>query len=260
MLQKINETKVDIILPNYNSGQFFSETIDSILNQTFKNWQLIIVDDNSNLSNKELLKKYLNHSKIKIIWLKKNKGAGFCRNIAMRYSKSDYMAFIDSDDIWYKDKLFKQLNFMLENNFEFTYTNYLPFKTKNNLFEKHYYMNQVTPPKKFNFDTYIKNTSISMATMIIKNTLIGNTKFTNTKICEDYYFKCKILNKIKYAYCFSETLTKYRIRKGSLQSNKLKNFYWIWYINKNYNRLNFFKNLISLLCIFINSVKKYGFK
>jgi len=212
MLQKINETKVDIILPNYNSGQFFSETIDSIFNQTFKNWQLIIVDDNSNLSNKELLKKYLNHSKIKIIWLKKNKGPGFCRNIAIRYSKSDYIAFIDSDDIWYKDKLFKQLNFMLENNFEFTYTNYLPFKTKNNQFEKHYYMNQVIAPKKFNFETYIKNTSIGTATMIIKNTLIGNTKFTNTKICEDYYFKCKILNKVKYAYCFPETLTKYRIR------------------------------------------------
>ena len=260
MLQKINETKVDIILPNYNSGQFFSETIDSILNQTFKNWQLIIVDDNSNLSNKELLKKYLNHSKIKIIWLKKNKGPGFCRNIAIRYSKSDYMAFIDSDDIWYKDKLFKQLNFMLENNFEFTYTNYLPFKTKNNQFEKHYYMNQVIAPKKFNFETYIKNTSIGTATMIIKNTLIGNAKFTNTKICEDYYFKCKILNKVKYAYCFPETLTKYRIRPDSLQSSKLRNFYWIWHINKNYNRLNFLKNLISILSISINSMKKYGFK
>ena len=155
MLQKINETKVDIILPNYNSGQFFSETIDSILNQTFKNWQLIIVDDNSNLSNKELLKKYLNHSKIKIIWLKKNKGPGFCRNIAMRYSKSDYMAFIDSDDIWYKDKLLDQLNFMLENNFEFTYTNYLTFKTKDEFSKKHNDLNTVVAPKNFNFNTFI---------------------------------------------------------------------------------------------------------
>ena len=184
MPKKINEIKVDIILPNFNSDQFFSESIDSILDQTFKNWQLIVVDDNSNVNNKELLKKYLNHSQIKIIWLKKNKGPGFCRNIAMRYSKSDYMAFIDSDDIWYKDKLFKQLNFMLKNNLEFTYTNYLPFKTKNNQFEKHYYMNHVIAPKKFNFETYIKNTSIGTATMIIKNTLIGNTKFTNTKISD----------------------------------------------------------------------------
>ena len=91
--------------------------------------------------------------------------------------------------------------------------------------------------------------------MIIKKNIIGNVKFTNTKICEDYYFKCKILKKIEYAYCLPKTLTKYRIRSDSLQSNKLKNFYWIWYINKNYNQLNFFKNLISILCISINSLK-----
>ena len=74
MSKKVNKIKVDIILPNYNSDQFFSETIDSVLGQTFKNWQLIVVDDNSNLNNKELLKKYLNYPQIKIIWLKKNKG------------------------------------------------------------------------------------------------------------------------------------------------------------------------------------------
>jgi len=260
MLKKIDEITVGIVLPNYNSAQFFSETINSILDQSFQNWYLIIVDDNSSSENKEVLKKYSNHSKIKIIWLKKNKGPGFCRNIAMRYIKSDYIAFIDSDDIWYKDKLSKQLNFMLKNNFDFTYTNYLPFKTKNSQFDKHHYMKQVTPPKFFNFNAYIKNTSISTATMIIKSETIGNTKFTNTKICEDYFFKCKILNKVEKAYCFSENLTKYRIRSNSLQSSKLKNFYWIWYINKNYNRLSFFKNLLSLLYISINSVKKYGFK
>lgn len=260
MLKKINEIKVEIVLPNYNSEQFFSETIDSILNQTFKNWKLIIVDDNSNLNSKELLKKYSNHPQIKIIWLKKNKGPGFCRNIAMRYSKSDYMAFIDSDDIWYKDKLLDQLNFMLKNNFAFTYTGYLTFKTKGSLLKEHNELNTIMPPKKFNFNTFIKNTSIGTSTMIIKNFLIKNVKFTNTKICEDYYFKCKILKKIEYAYCVPKILTKYRIRPDSLQSNKLKNFYWIWYINKNYNQFNFFKNLMSTLCISINSMKKYGFK
>ena len=260
MLKKINEIKVEIVLPNYNSDQFISETIDSILNQTFKNWKLVVVDDNSNLHSKELLKKYSNHPKIKIIWLKKNKGPGFCRNIAMRYSKSDYIAFIDSDDIWYKDKLLEQLNFMLRNNFEFTYTGYLTFKTKGSLLKEHNKLNTIMPPKKFNFNTFIKNTSIGTSTMIIKKNLIKNVNFTNTKICEDYYFKCKLLKKIEYAYCVPKILTKYRIRPDSLQSNKLKNFYWIWYINKNYNQFNFFKNLMSTLCISINSMKKYGFK
>ena len=114
MSKNINEIKVDIILPNYNSDRFLSATIESILNQTFENWQLIIVDDNSNLSSKQFLKKYSNNSKIKIIWLKKNKGPGFCRNIAMRYAKSDYITFIDSDDIWDSNKLLKQLSFMLK--------------------------------------------------------------------------------------------------------------------------------------------------
>ena len=96
--------------------------------------------------------------------------------------------------------------------------------------------------------------------MIVKKSLIGTTKFSNTKICEDYFFKCQILKKVNHAYCLTENLMRYRIRKNSLQSNKIRNFYWIWHINKNYNHLGFFKNLLSILCIAINSVKKYGFK
>ena len=260
MFKKINQIKVNIVLPNYNSGEIILETLDSILSQTFKNWQLIIVDDNSNLNNKKLLKKYSKHKKIKIIWLKKNKGPGFCRNIAMKYSKSDYVAFIDSDDIWYKNKLSDQLNFMLKNNYKFTYTNYLTFKTKENFLKRHDSIKKIISPKKFDFSTLIRNSSLCTSTMIIEKKLIENIKFINTKICEDYYFKCKILKKITHAHCLPKTLTKYRIRPNSLQSNKLRNFYWIWHINKNYNNFNFFKNFLSVLCISINSLKKYGFK
>jgi teichuronic acid biosynthesis glycosyltransferase TuaG len=260
MLKKINEIKIDIILPNYNSSNFLTETIDSIIIQTFENWRLIIVDDNSNQETLEILKKYENHPKIKIIWLKKNKGAGFCRNIAMRYSKSDYIAFIDSDDIWYNNKLLTQLDFMIKNNLEFTYTNYLPFKEKNLLIKKRNYMKKVEPQKKISFNQFVKNTSIGTSTMMIKSSLIKYTKFTNTKICEDYYFKCKILKKVENAQCYPETLTKYRIRSDSLQSNKFKNLYWIWYINKKYNKFNFFYNALSIFCISVNSIKKYGFK
>ena len=96
--------------------------------------------------------------------------------------------------------------------------------------------------------------------MIIKRSSIGNVKFNNVRICEDYFFKCQILKKVGYAYCLSENLTKYRIRKNSLQSSKIRNFYWIWHINKKFNQFSFFNNLISLLFISINSLKKYGFK
>ena len=96
--------------------------------------------------------------------------------------------------------------------------------------------------------------------MIITRKAAKGIKFTDTSICEDYYFKCKILKKIKYAYCLKYYLTKYRIRKNSLQSNKIKNLYWIWRINNKYNKLGFFQNLSSLFNISLNSFKKYGLK
>ena len=253
MLKNLSDTKVEIVLPNYNSEEYLSETIESIINQTFKNWRLTIVDDNSNIQTQKILKNYANHSNINIIWLKKNKRAGFCRNLAIRNSKSDYIAFIDSDDIWEKEKLYMQLDFMDKNKYHFTYTNYQPFKSTKLL-------PAIKPAKYFDYDKFTKNTSIATSTMIIKKSSIEHTKFTNTAICEDYFFKCQILKKIEYAYCLSENLMNYRIRKDSLQSNKMRNLYWIWYINKNYNKMNFLKNLLSIFCISLSSIKRYGFK
>jgi len=252
----LNQIKVDIILPNYNSYPFLEETLKSIIDQTFKNWKLYIADANSDIKTKEILKRYKDHDNINIIWLKKNKRPGFCRNLLIRSSESEYVAFIDSDDVWEREKLSKQLNFMIKNKYHFTYTNYTAFRSesKNNDIKK------IHAPKYFSFKKFIRNTSIGTSTMIIKRKAIENIKFTNTKICEDYFFKCQILKKVEHAYCLAEYLTKYRIRKNSLQSNKVRNLYWIWYINKNYNHLGFLKNLFSVLCISINSIKKYGFK
>jgi len=252
----LEQTSIDIILPNFNSASYVSETIESVINQTFKNWKLIIIDDCSNYETKKILKSYEKHPNINIIWLKKNKKAGFCRNLGLRNSQADYVAFIDSDDIWDKEKLSKQIAFMSKNKYHFTYTNYSTFKLKG----KKININKVYPPKYFYFEKFIRNTSIGTSTMMIKKSSIGKSKFSNTKICEDYFFKCQVLKKVNYAYCLSENLTKYRIRDNSLQSNKARNFYWIWYINKNYNHLGFIKNLLSIICISFNSIKKYGFK
>ena len=107
--KKQKKIKVDIILPNFNSSDYIRETIKSIIGQTFTNWKLIIVDDCSDKKTKTILQKFSKNKKIKIFWLKKNKGAGFCRNLAIKKSNSPYLAFIDSDDIWKKDKLETQL-------------------------------------------------------------------------------------------------------------------------------------------------------
>ena len=251
MGQKEYKNKVSIILPNFNSSEFILSTIKSIKNQTYTNWKLIIIDDCSNAKTKKILKKFNNNKKIKIFWLKKNRGAAYCRNLAIKKSRSKYLAFLDSDDVWEKNKLKLQLKFMEKNNYCFTYTYYKTFGLKSK---------KVKTPKKFNFDDFTKNTSIATSTMILKRDIIKNIRFTKTLICEDYFFKCKILKKIKYAYCLKNYLTRYRIRQNSLQKNMLKNFLWIWKINYKYNNFSFFQNLNSLFFISLNSIKKYGFK
>ena len=243
--------KISIILPNFNSQKYIKQTIQSILNQSFKLWELIIVDDCSNSETKDILKNYKKNKKIKIFYLNKNKGAAFCRNFAIKKAQSEYLAFIDSDDVWKKNKLKNQINFMKRNNFLFTYTNYETFGKK---------IKKIYNPPKLNYSNFIKNTSIATSTMMIKREEIKNIKFINSKICEDYYFKCKLLKKVKFAYCLKKILTKYRIRNESLQSSNIRNFYWIWKINKDYNNLNFFENFISLFFISLNSIKKYGGK
>ena len=118
-----NTSKVDIILPNYNSSEFVEKTIKSVINQNFRNWKLVIIDDNSNEKTKKIIRKYQKHKNIKVIWLKKNKGPAYCRNLGISKSFSKYIAFLDSDDIWTRDKLKLQTQFMKTHNHHFTYTN-----------------------------------------------------------------------------------------------------------------------------------------
>ena len=245
---------ISIILPNYNSSKFISKTIKSVLDQTYKNWKLIIVDDCSDNNTKLILNKFKTFKKIKIFFLKKNRGAADCRNLAINNSNSQYLAFLDSDDLWSKDKLKKQIDFMVRNKYDFTYTNYFSFKENSKKLKKIF-----TPPK-INFINFVRNTSIGTSTMMLKRSSVKKIKFKRTNICEDYFYKCQLLKRFKYAFCLKTFLTRYQIRKNSLQSNRLKNIFWIWKINNKYNKFNFVQNIQSIFFISLNSIKKYGLK
>jgi teichuronic acid biosynthesis glycosyltransferase TuaG len=247
------KNQVSIILPNYNSSQTITATVNSVVKQSYNNWELIIVDDCSNRKTRKILTKFKN-KKIKIFYLKKNRGAAYCRNLGIKKSNSNFLAFIDSDDLWHKNKLKLQINYMKTNNYFFTYTNYKTFK------KNHHQKYTIKPPKKFWFNSFIKNTSIGTSTMIVKRSLTKGIKFPNTLICEDYYYKCQLLKKVGFAYCYPSCLSEYQIREDSLQSNRIRNLFWIWKINKDLNKLDIFKNLISLFFISFNSIKKYGLR
>ena len=146
---------------------------------------------------------------------------------------------------------------METNNFDFTYTDYVPFfendgkkKFKKRTFLKDY----------FDYKMFTRNSSINTTTMIISRSILGNRRFKKINLCEDYLFKCQLLKNNNFAKKLNDSLAYYRILDKSRSSQRLKNIYWIWHINKMFNKMNFFDNLISILFISINSIKKYGIK
>jgi glycosyltransferase involved in cell wall biosynthesis len=247
---------VDIILPVYNSKKYILATINSIIKQTYKSWNLIIIDDCSNDGTYEILnnikRKYNNQNKIFLYRQNVNQGQAEARNFGLNKSKSTFAAFIDSDDLWEKNKLKKQIEFMKNNNYNFTYSDYISVKNNNK-------KKLIIVPDTYDYNTFIRNTSIATSTMIIKKKFINNIFFPHQRLCEDFYFKCLILKKTK-AYKCPSVYSYYKIRNNSLQNDRIKVLLTVWDINKNLNKMNFFNNLASVFFIIYNSLKKYGFR
>ena len=250
----VKQPDIDIIIPNYNKAKYLNQCLDSILSQTYKNWKIYLVDDNSHDDSTKILKKYENIDNINFFLLKENKGPAFCRNYAIDKSSSEFIAFMDSDDFWPKDKLKKQINEMLKNDYNFTYTDYNFFLNNN---EKK--IKTVKMPLFLDYKNFILKSSMSTSSIIISRNSLENVKFKNVDQ-EDYLFKCDLLKKGETAFNSKDTFVYYRINKNNRSANKLKNLVSLWQINKIHNQLNFFTNLKSLFFISINSLKKYGWK
>ena len=250
----VKQPDIDIIIPNYNKAKYLNQCLDSILSQTYKNWKIYLVDDNSNDHSTKILKKYENIDNINFFLLKENKGPAFCRNYAIDKSSSEFLAFMDSDDFWPKDKLKKQINQMLKNDYNFTYTDYNFFFNDNE--EK---IKNIKMPLFLDYKNFILKSSMNTSSIIISRNSLGNVRFKKVDQ-EDYLFKCDLLKKGETAFNTKDTYVYYRINKNNRSANKLKNFVSLWQINKIHNKLKFFTNLKSLFFISINSLKKYGWK
>ena len=200
---------VAIIMPNYNKGKFINKAIQSVLNQTYNNWKLYIVDDNSNDNSIKILKKYKKKKKIKIFYLKQNKGPSYCRNLILKKAKSKYIAFLDSDDFWLKNKLKFQINFMKKKKYSFTFTDYIPMIQNKNIQK---FMKATKISETFYLKNFIYNSSINTSTMILEKKYLKNVKFRNLDLMEDYIFKCDLMRNSKIPFKkFSRASAIYRI-------------------------------------------------
>ena len=170
---------VSIITPSYNSSRFIEECVDSVLLQTYDNWEMIIVDDNSTNNLSLIIKKY-NDKRIQLIELDKNVGAAEARNVAIRKSKGKYIAFLDSDDLWLSSKLEKQISFMKKYKTAFSCTSYQPMSETG---DKQYSVIHV--PQKVTYSSYLKNTIIGCLTVIIDREKTGDFEMPNIRSSHD---------------------------------------------------------------------------
>lgn len=253
---------VSIIMPSYNTADFISETIDSVLNQTYKNWELIIVDDCSTDNTDEVIEKYLSDQRIRYLKNGKNSGAAISRNYALREAKGKWIAFLDSDDLWVPEKLEYQINFMKYNDYHFSYTNYEEIDEEGNSLNK-----LVTGPKKITKRGMFAYCWPGCLTVMYDAEYVGLIQIADIKKNNDYAMWLQVCKKAD-CYLLNKTLAKYRRgRQGSVSTQSIKTLIgWHYKLFKEAENMSGLSSLINTginLCfgfikkkIYIKSEKK----
>jgi teichuronic acid biosynthesis glycosyltransferase TuaG len=227
-------------MPTYNSAFYLKDSINSVLKQTFEDWELIIVDDGSIDSSVSIINNYLSDKRIRLIALERNYGTAYARQIAINNSFGSFIAFLDSDDMWHQNKLSYQLDFMIRNNYLFTYTTYTPFN--NNI-----YYRKLKFSKKKNYEGILIH-SPGNSTVLINSDICKKISIPDIKKRNDYLYFLKIIKETKFAYLLNENLTFYRLNPSGISNNKLSLLKYHWKIYRHIEKLNFFYS-VYIICI-----------
>lgn len=233
---------VSIIMPAYNAEKYISESIESVLAQTYKNWELIVVDDCSKDGTIDVIKQYqMFDNRIKVISLTCNAGVANARNVGMELAKGRYIAFLDSDDLWIDIKLEEQIIFMRQNQIYFSFSQYRRFTDKNK-------GKMVDALPCVNYQKALYGNPIGCLTVCLDRRFIREFKFSKQRH-EDYIAWLNILkNNDICAYGIPKVLALYRIgNSNSLSGNKLKSMIWTWNVYRKSQNMGFF---CSLKCFY----------
>lgn len=207
---------VSIIMPSYNTGRFIAETLESVLAQTYENWEIILVDDCSTDNTDEVVAPFLADPRIKYIKNEKNSGAAVSRNRALREATGRWIAFLDSDDLWSPDKLEKQIAFMEENGYLFSYTNYIEIDEDSKPLGRH-----VTGPKKITKTGMYNYCWPGCLTVMYDAETVGLIQIEDIKKNNDYAMWLKVCRRAT-CHLLDEELASYRKRAGSISNHSYK--------------------------------------
>ena len=224
------EGLVSIIMPSWNTAKFIAESIQCVIDQTYQNWELLIVDDCSTDNTDEVVAPFLTDKRVKYFHNEKNSGAALTRNKAMREAQGEWIAFLDSDDLWTPDKLEKQVRFMKEHGYVLSYTEYEKIDEDDKPLNIY-----VTGPDKVNKRKMYNYDYIGQLTMMYSAKHFGLIQIKDIKKNNDYAIRLQLYKKPETeAYLLKENLAKYRIRKKSIShdklSKKLKSHYNLFHV------------------------------
>lgn len=208
---------VSVIMPSYNTAEYIAESIQSVLNQTYTNWELIIVDDCSTDNTDETVEPYLRDSRISYLKNDKNSGAAVSRNRALREAKGKWIAFLDSDDLWLPEKLEKQIAFMENNGYHFSYTSYIEIDEESKPNGK-----CITGPKRITKHGMYNYCWLGCLTVMYDAEYVGLIQIADIKKNNDYAMWLKVCKKAD-CYLLNQVLGEYRRgRAGSVSSHSIR--------------------------------------
>ena len=243
--------KVSIIMPYYKKLPFFEKAYYSALNQSYSNIEIIIIYDDHDLTELSFVKKIINNKRNTILIInKKNYGVGFSRNIGINRSKGFYIAFLDCDDFWKKNKLRYQVNVMDKMKLDFSYTGYSVINENNNFLYN-------VPVKNFlTYSNLLRSCDIGLSTVMIKRQLLKKFKFSRMKTKEDYLLWLQISKNNILIYGIKKYLSLWRKCNNSLSSNifqKIKDAFNIYY---RHEKQGFITALLSIIVLSFFAYKK----
>ncbi|MBU2900549.1 glycosyltransferase family 2 protein [Maribacter dokdonensis] len=255
--------KVSIITPVFNAEFFVRKCVESVLMQSYENWEMIFSDDCSTDRSIEIIKEYAKKEpRIKLLLSDTNRGAGVARNKAIEYASGRYITFLDSDDFWHKDKLKKQLKFLKEKDIAIAYSQYYIVEGDSNV-PKY----KICSPKKVNFNKMLCNDYIGFLTLLYDTDKITKQLMPEIRRRQDWAYKLQLLKDNGFAYGIQEPLAYYRVGNNSLSSNKinlLKYNFAVFHKELGYSKLSSTFMMINFLVHYFYyksvSKKKVNFK
>lgn len=251
--KEIEKEKISIIVPMYNAEKFIGKTIESVLAQTYQNWEMLIMNDVSTDNSLAIVSMYAKKDeRIKIVNTEKNVGVVKGRNFLIDLASGKYIAFLDADDYWHNEKLEKQIKFMKEKNASISCTEYTRVK------ENEEKINDVIIKEEISYNDMLKNNYLGCLTVIYDAEKIGKRYFKELEKNEDYVLWLEIAKDVNTIYGLKENLAYYRVLDNSRSSNKVKTAKVRWEIYRKIEKLSLLKSIYYFLHYAIRAVLKNG--